>query len=69
MGRILKYAWRVGENPGEPVFGKQIQKVDQFLAESKDSPSIKQEDWQAAFGAIQQDGTFDRIYASYFGSK
>jgi polar amino acid transport system substrate-binding protein len=65
----LKYAWRVGENPGEPVFGKQIQKVDQFLAESKDSPSIKQEDWQAAFGTIQQDGTFDRIYASYFGSK
>jgi hypothetical protein len=43
--------------------------VDQFLAMSKNSPSIKMEDWQEAFGVLQQDGTFDRIYASYFGSK
>jgi polar amino acid transport system substrate-binding protein len=65
----LKYAWRVGAYQGAPVFGKQIQKLDQFLAMSKDSPLIKPEDWQEAFGVLQQDGTFDRIYASYFGGK
>ncbi|HEY3846006.1 MAG TPA: transporter substrate-binding domain-containing protein, partial [Acetobacteraceae bacterium] len=65
----LKYAWRVGAYKGAPVFGNQIEKLDQFLAMSKDSPSIKPEDWQDAFGALQQDGTFDRIYVSYFGGK
>jgi polar amino acid transport system substrate-binding protein len=65
----LKYAWRTGGYKEPLVAGKQIQKVDQFLAMSKNSPSIKMEDWQEAFGVLQQDGTFDRIYASYFGSK
>jgi polar amino acid transport system substrate-binding protein len=65
----LKYAWRTSGIKGVPVFGKAIQKLDQFLAMSKDSPSIKQADWQEAFNVLQQDGTFDRIYASYFGKK
>jgi polar amino acid transport system substrate-binding protein len=65
----LKYAWRIIGNKGAPVFGKPIQKLDQFLAMSKDSPSIKQADWQEAFNVLQQDGTFDRIYAAYFGKK
>jgi hypothetical protein len=43
--------------------------LDQFLAISKASPSIKVADWQDAFNVLQQDGTFDRIYASYFGAK
>ena len=63
------YAWRLGKYPGTPVVGTQIHKLEQFLAMSKDSPSIKVADWQDAFGALQQDGTFDRIYASYFGGK
>jgi ABC-type amino acid transport substrate-binding protein len=65
----VKYAWRVGHYKGALVAGAQVQKGDQYLAMSKSSPSIKQEDWQEAFSAIQQDGTFDRIYDSYFGGK
>ncbi|HZB93073.1 MAG TPA: transporter substrate-binding domain-containing protein [Stellaceae bacterium] len=65
----LKYAWRVGGYQGAPVVGKQIEKLGQYLAMSKNSPSIKVADWQDAFNALQQDGTFDRVYASYFGAK
>jgi polar amino acid transport system substrate-binding protein len=65
----LKYAWRAGAYKGVLVEGKPVQKSDQYLAMSKNSPSIKAEDWQQAFDALQQDGTFDRIYASYFGAK
>ena len=65
----LKYAWRTGGYKGALVEGKQIQTSDQYLAMSKDSPSIKPEDWHEAFDALQQDGTFDRIFASYFGAK
>jgi polar amino acid transport system substrate-binding protein len=65
----LKYAWRLSGNKGSLVVGKAIQKLDLFLAMSKDSPSIKQADWQEAFNVLQQDGTFDRIYATYFGKK
>lgn len=36
---------------------------------SINSPTIKIDDWHEAFDALQQDGTFDRIYASYFGTK
>jgi len=63
----LKYAWRIGGYKGALVEGKPIQKSDQYLAMSKNSPSIKPDDWHQAFDALQQDGTFDRIYASYFG--
>jgi ABC-type amino acid transport substrate-binding protein len=49
----LKYAWRISGNKGAPVFGKAIQKLDQFLAMSKDSPTIKQADWQEAFNVLQ----------------
>jgi len=65
----LKYAWRTGGYQGALVEGKQIQTSDQYLAMSRDSPSIKPEDWHEAFDALQQDGTFDRIFASYFGTK
>ncbi|HUI96162.1 MAG TPA: transporter substrate-binding domain-containing protein [Xanthobacteraceae bacterium] len=65
----LKYAWRVGGHQGALTVGKQIQKMDQYLAMSKDSPAIKSADWQQAFDVLQQDGTFDRIYTSYFGGK
>jgi len=65
----LKYAWRTGAYKGSLVEGKQIQVSDQYLAMSKNSPSIKPEDWHEAFDALQQDGTFDRIYASYFGAR
>lgn len=65
----LKYAWSTGGQTGSPVIGHEIQKSDQYLAMSKNSPSIKPEDWQEAFAALQQDGTFDRIYTSYFGAK
>jgi ABC-type amino acid transport substrate-binding protein len=65
----LKYAWRTGGHQGALTIGKQIQKMDQYLAMSKDSPAIKAAEWQQAFEVLQQDGTFDRIYASYFGSK
>lgn len=65
----LKYAWRLGAYPGALVEGKPIQKSDQYLAMSNNSPSIKPDDWHEAFDALQQDGTFDRIYASYFGTK
>jgi polar amino acid transport system substrate-binding protein len=65
----LRYAWRISGNKGELAVGKAIQKLDQFLAMSKDSPSIKQTDWQEAFNVLQQDGTFDRIYGAYFGKK
>jgi ABC-type amino acid transport substrate-binding protein len=64
----LKYSWRIGGYQGAMVEGQAVQKVDQYLAMSKDSPSIKPEDWHEAFTALEQDGTFDRIYASYFGS-
>jgi polar amino acid transport system substrate-binding protein len=64
----LKYSWRTGGYQGAMVEGQAVQKVDQYLAMSKNSRSIKPEDWQEAFAALQQDGTFDRIYASYFGS-
>jgi polar amino acid transport system substrate-binding protein len=65
----VKYAWRISGNKGTLAFGKPVQKLDQFLAMSKDSPSIKAADWQEAFNVLQQDGTFDRIYAAYFGAK
>jgi polar amino acid transport system substrate-binding protein len=65
----LKYAWRAGGYKDALVEGKPIQKSDQYLAMSLNSPSIKPEDWQEAFDALQQDGTFDRIYASYFGTR
>jgi polar amino acid transport system substrate-binding protein len=65
----LRYAWRIGGNKGEMVAGTPIQKLDQYLAASKNSPAIKQDDWEDAFDVLQQDGTFDRIYASYFGEK
>ena len=42
----LKYAWRLGAYQGALVEGKPIQKSDQYLAMSKNSPSIKPEDWQ-----------------------
>jgi polar amino acid transport system substrate-binding protein len=64
----LKYAWRAGGYKSALVEGKPIQKSDQYLAMSKNSPSIKPDDWHEAFDALQQDGTFDRIYASYFGN-
>jgi polar amino acid transport system substrate-binding protein len=65
----MKYAWRISGNEGTLVIGKPVQKLDQFLAMSKDSPAIKLADWQEAFNVLQQDGTFDKIYASYFGAK
>jgi polar amino acid transport system substrate-binding protein len=65
----LKYAWRTGGYKGAPVEGKQIQTSDQYLAMSKNAPSIKPEDWHEAFDALQQDGTFDRIFARYFGTR
>jgi polar amino acid transport system substrate-binding protein len=64
----LQYAWHTGGYQGALVLGKLITKQDQFLAMSKDSPSINPSDWQEAFGVLQQDGTFDRVYASYFGT-
>jgi polar amino acid transport system substrate-binding protein len=65
----LKYAWRTGGYQGALVEGRQIQTSDQYLAMSKNSPSINAEDWHEAFDALQQDGTFDRIFARYFGTK
>ncbi|HUB11889.1 MAG TPA: transporter substrate-binding domain-containing protein [Acetobacteraceae bacterium] len=65
----LKYAWRTGGYQGTLVEGKQIQTSDQYLAMSKNSPSIKPDDWHEAFDALQQDGTFDRIFARYFGTR
>jgi len=65
----MNYALHIGGFKDPPVFGKQIHKLEQFLAASKDSPSIKIADWQEAFNVVQQEGTFDRIYASYFGAK
>jgi polar amino acid transport system substrate-binding protein len=65
----LSYTLHVGGFKDPLVFGKQIHKLDQFLGASKDSPSIKIADWQEAFNVVQQEGTFDRIYASYFGAK
>jgi polar amino acid transport system substrate-binding protein len=65
----LKYAWRISGSEGALVVGKPVQKLEQFLAMSKDSPSIKQADWQEAFNVLQQDGTFDKIFGSYFGAK
>jgi polar amino acid transport system substrate-binding protein len=65
----MNYALHVGGFKEPLVFGKQIHKLDQFLAASKDSPSIKLADWQEAFNVVQQEGTFDRIYAFYFGAK
>jgi ABC-type amino acid transport substrate-binding protein len=65
----MNYARRIGGIKDPFVFGKQIHKLEQFLAASKESPSIKMADWQEAFNVVQQEGTFDRIYASYFGAK
>jgi polar amino acid transport system substrate-binding protein len=65
----LSYARHVGGFKDAMVYGKGLHKLDQYLATSKDSPSIKQADWQQAFEVLQQDGTFDRIYTSYFGAK
>jgi ABC-type amino acid transport substrate-binding protein len=64
-----KYAWIQQKLPGNPAFGRTIHVGALWLAMSKDSPGLKPEDWQQAFDALQQDGTFDRIYATYFGSK
>jgi polar amino acid transport system substrate-binding protein len=65
----LNYAYHVGGYKDPLVYGKQVHKLEQFLAASKDSPSIKLADWQEAFNVVQQEGTFDRIYAFYFGAK
>ena len=65
----LDYARHIGGFKDAMVYGKQIHKLDQYLGASKDSPLIKQADWQQAFDVLQQDGTFDRIYTSYFGAK
>jgi ABC-type amino acid transport substrate-binding protein len=65
----LGYAYHVGGYKEPLVYGKQIHKLEQFLAASKDSPSIKLADWQEAFNVVQQEGTFDRIYGFYFGAK
>jgi ABC-type amino acid transport substrate-binding protein len=68
-GIELDYGRRIQGIKDALVYGKQIHTLDQFLAISKASPSIKVADWQDAFNVLQQDGTFDRIYASYFGAK
>lgn len=65
----LKYGWRTGGYAGEPVFGESLQKLDMYIVTSKNAPSIVSADWQSAFEAVQQDGTFDRIYESYFGKR
>lgn len=65
----LDYARRIGGYKDPLVFGKELHTLDQYLSASRDSPAIAVKDWQDAFDVLQQDGTFDRIYASYFGAK
>lgn len=65
----VKYAWLQQKLPGTPVFGKTVFVGAHWIATSKNAPDINPADWQQAFDALQQDGTFDRIYASYFGAK
>lgn len=65
----LRYAWRVAAYPGLPVVGKSQIKLAQYIAVSKDSPAINAVDWNQAFDVVQQDGTFDGLYETYFGKK
>jgi len=65
----LDYARRIGGYKDVLVYGKELHTLDQYLAASKESSSITVKEWQDAFDVLQQDGTFDRIYASYFGAK
>jgi polar amino acid transport system substrate-binding protein len=65
----LDYVRRIGGYKDAMVYGKELHTLDQYLSASKDSPSIAVKDWQDAFEVLQQEGTFDRIYISYFGAK
>jgi len=65
----MKYSWLSQKLPGTALFGHTVFVGAHWVATSKNSPDVNPEDWRQAFEVVQQDGTFDRLYAVYFGSK
>jgi polar amino acid transport system substrate-binding protein len=65
----VKYAWVSRNLPGKPLFGKTVLVGAHWIATSKDSPAINDDDWRQAFEVVQQEGVFDKLYESYFGAR
>jgi polar amino acid transport system substrate-binding protein len=63
---MILYAVRlVGGDVATLRFGEIIRRSDIYLAASKDVSDADAARWQAAFRAMQQDGSFDAIVARY----
>ena len=58
-------AHEVGGNFDVLQFGQVIRTSDLYLAASKDLPDAEALKWEAAFKAMQSDGTIDRIIRQY----
>ena len=61
----IAFNWIELKLPGAPVFGLKLDSAPLYVAASKNTPGIDFAKWQAAYAAIEKDGTRARILAAY----
>lgn len=61
----VAFNWVELKLPGVPVFGLKLDTAPLYIAASKNTPGVDLGRWQAAYAAMEKDGTVARILTAY----
>ena len=61
----VAFNWVELKLPGAPVFGLKLDTAPLYIAASKNTPGVDLGRWQAAYAAMEKDGTVARILKAY----